>query len=1246
MVKNNRDLMEQVILDCFSGLHDLEPSMPERIGHYILYGKDPMVLDDLNKLTKSNTSNEYDKQVYSLLGCPGFVLLAYFDDSNKPLQRARDKFYQLWASQYSPEQIIRFGKTLAATYIPNMHGRIFYEPVNIAVITPKLPLWFLYLFIDGLVTTFLDRNINAEEKIAERDNWSIEQLHQLLEIEQIGLGDQLMFALFERQQIPRYYYEYFNNVYAIRGLKLYITENLEWFKSLPDQELSTIGQLQQLQYIASHTELKEQVVDLLVKQSTSSIKKIRELATTLLFSVSTESAQNHLIASFAQGTPKQRCQKIALLVKLSVDKVILEKILTEETNKIVIKSIESALFSVNDDKLVRQQEDEFIIPPFMAITEIDLPVKARDILQQNYQELLIQSQNRAQQEKLDNQRYHCLYTKEQERYEQLTTFTDNDLDTIFNYLNAKGELTQSDIKNKLTNEIILHKGRLQAFPEFNLYHLLRAEKITYTKIEAFCLALSFLKHEILLHTDLRLVAQVLNNISDMPDVKRIVAAAYLMNYYYDLTLESDANCVWPFFAENLIYLDEALGLMPSLEPQGSYNTFDKKRALKILTFFPKPPDKYINYLLEWALGNSKTLRLLAQQVLSKCPDVHRLVENALTSNKQEQRILAAKLLAILGNRSSIVALNTALNQEKKEAVQAVLLSTLENLGENIDQYLTPSRLLDDAKKGLKSKKPTGVEWLVSEAIPDLTWQNGEQVDRRIITWWTWLAVKLKEPSNPLLTIYTRLLSEKSQQQLGLFILQSFIQQDTLTPTLAEAEYQANITAPQRLKDYKNCYKTHPDLYPEYRNITLEQVIESIKLEVQSCLMGSAIKSKGLLALIGGMEGHIAVSIIKTYMKNHYIRRGQIEAMLEAISVNDNFITIQFLLSIAHRYSTKVTQEKAKSLVNQIAERQKWTTDELADRTIVTAGLDDSGKLVLDYGKRIFTANIDDNFKWQLKNSEGNIIKTLPDAGKDEDPTVIKEVKKQFSNSKKELTQIIAMQTERLFEAMCTERRWLVNDWQQYLFAHPIVGRLVQRLVWLAIDEQGKIFNSFRPTEDGSLINFKDEEITLNQNHYITLAHNVLLPASHTKQWQEHLKDYKVTPMFDQFANSLPKSQWIDDGIVNNYKGWLTDSMTIRNILTKRGYKPDYQSDFIEENDCVDCYSKYYSNINLYANIQFSGYHISEENISVEHYVLSFSRKKGNRKSKVDANHILPILLAESFADYMAVANVSSKFDSD
>ena len=64
MVKHDQNLMEQVILDCFTGLHDLEPSMPERICHYILYGKDDMVLDDLKVLSKTN---KYDEGCYILL---------------------------------------------------------------------------------------------------------------------------------------------------------------------------------------------------------------------------------------------------------------------------------------------------------------------------------------------------------------------------------------------------------------------------------------------------------------------------------------------------------------------------------------------------------------------------------------------------------------------------------------------------------------------------------------------------------------------------------------------------------------------------------------------------------------------------------------------------------------------------------------------------------------------------------------------------------------------------------------------------------------------------------------------------------------------------------------------------------------------------------------------------------------------------------------------------------------------------
>ena len=88
MVKHKQNLMEQVIFDCFSGLNKLEQSIPERICHYILYGKDDMVLDDLKVLSKTN---KYDKGRYILL--TGFVFLNKAINNNKNRQLITSRLY-------------------------------------------------------------------------------------------------------------------------------------------------------------------------------------------------------------------------------------------------------------------------------------------------------------------------------------------------------------------------------------------------------------------------------------------------------------------------------------------------------------------------------------------------------------------------------------------------------------------------------------------------------------------------------------------------------------------------------------------------------------------------------------------------------------------------------------------------------------------------------------------------------------------------------------------------------------------------------------------------------------------------------------------------------------------------------------------------------------------------------------------------------------------------------------------------
>ncbi|OTQ12475.1 hypothetical protein B6D11_11650, partial [Gilliamella apicola] len=739
--------------------------------------------------------------------------------------------------------------------------------------------------------------------------------------------------------------------------------------------------------------------------------------------------------------------------------------------------------------------------------------------------------------------------------------------------------------------------------------------------------------------ELRQITDVLKKINIIPNVEYTIALKFLTNDYYHDIYENEPYKLWTFFAENEFLIDEALGFAP-LQITQFYNCIDKVCAIKILKLFPSIPVKYVAYLFELALGESKQLRYAAQDALKLLPNIHNQVEQALSSPKQEVRIVAANWLAELGKKSSIKALNAALKKEKRETVQAAILVALEKMGEDISQHLTQKKLLADAQKGLKGKMPTDLNWFDFNLIPTLTWQNGKAVDPQIIQWWICLAVKLKDPANPLLIIYTRLLSNQSQQQLGIFILQSFINKDTRKATLEEAEAKANSEADIRLQQYIAVYKNYLHLYPHFNNITYEQVFDEIKKETLAAYVGSAIKAKGMLALITGIEGRVAVSLLRSFMKNHYIRRAQIEAMLESLANSDDPMIIQLLLSLARRYRMASIQEKARYLVESIAERLGWTTDELADRTISTAGLDDNGLLILDYGERTFTASLDEQFKWQLKNADGEKIKALPEARKNENPELVKEAKKQFSNSKKELNQLIKMQISRFYEAMCAQRQWRVEDWQKYLQPHPIVGRLIQRLVWLELDNNGQIVNSFRLTEDGSLITNQDNEILLDQNHFITVAHSALLSSDDITQWQMHLKDYKINPLFEQFSALLPDMSKFKDDVIDERLGWLTDSFTLRGILKKLGY----ERDDIEYGGYFFGYHKYFSSLNIYINIEFSGSMLPEENIPVVLSNLSFSTKKGFEDKVIALDKLPKVLLAEGYANYMAVANACSGFD--
>ena len=348
-------------------------------------------------------------------------------------------------------------------------------------------------------------------------------------------------------------------------------------------------------------------------------------------------------------------------------------------------------------------------------------------------------------------------------------------------------------------------------------------------------------------------------------------------------------------------------------------------------------------------------------------------------------------------------------KETRETASAALMTALENLGEDISPHLAPATLLAQARKGLKGKPPAGMAWLNLDGAPACVWLDGTPVEPEIVRWWVILACKLKEPAgNALLERNLGLLAQSSRAALGAWLLHQFIARDTAHPPLEEGIAYAQQHAQQRHQDLQDMARKYPEYYAEQAKKTYEQVFDELKREKMGEYLGTAINEKGLLALVWGMPGHELVSAIQLYMRDHYPRRAQVEALLEGACVSDDPTVIQFVLGVARRYRTASVQEKARLLVQRIAERNGWTQDQLADRTVPTGGLDETGRLALQYGSRLYTVTLDAAMKPVLRNEEGKVVSALPAARQDDAPEAIKEGKQAFATCKKELKQVIEL----------------------------------------------------------------------------------------------------------------------------------------------------------------------------------------------------------------------------------------------
>ncbi|WP_405055868.1 DUF4132 domain-containing protein [Kribbella sp. NBC_01505] len=688
-------------------------------------------------------------------------------------------------------------------------------------------------------------------------------------------------------------------------------------------------------------------------------------------------------------------------------------------------------------------------------------------------------------------------------------------------------------------------------------------------------------------------------------------------------------------------LTEYLALLESSETWYS----DDDAIFHALESLPEMPPEGVDALARLGLRQQKTYRRESQDLLANVPGIGERIVDALGNSQAGVRAVAAEWLQRLAYPQAVPALEAALTKEKNDLAKAAFLDALQAFGRPVEKYVDRDALLHEANRAVAKGVHKDIQWLTWDSLPTVHWADtGDVVPLPVLQWLVNQAVKAKSPEpGALLRTYAGLFVPGERNELGRYLLTAWIAQDT-KPISQQEAWQL---AAQDAGWWHNYLNSQPQNYVTGQPIDIsgyalaglsrDEMIERLLPDFLRQPAGSAIASKGLLAVVAACSGEAVGAITAPYLKEWYgTRAAQCKALVVMLAWTEHPSATQVMLAVASRFRTKGIQEEAVQQAAALAERKGWTLDELADRTVPYAGFDEDGRLELSFGSRAFVAELQTDLTVGLTDPEGKRIKALPAPRQSDDEAEVQSAKKAFSAAKRELKTIVQAQTNRLYEALCTGRTWTAADWQLYLNEHPILRRLVQRLAWLADGT-----TVFRPLDDGSLTDADDNPVKLAPDSVITLAHDTLLPDDVVSSWQQHFADYEVVPLFVQFGRGrfkLPAEQ-AGDKALRDFEGHLVEAFALRGRATKLGYTRGETGD----GAWFYSYEKRLLSLGLTVELNFTGNTLPEENNTVALTELAI-RSTTNRSAALRLADVPPVLLAEAYNDLRHLAADGTGFD--
>jgi Domain of unknown function (DUF4132) len=222
----------------------------------------------------------------------------------------------------------------------------------------------------------------------------------------------------------------------------------------------------------------------------------------------------------------------------------------------------------------------------------------------------------------------------------------------------------------------------------------------------------------------------------------------------------------------------------------------------------------------------------------------------------------------------------------------------------------------------------------------------------------------------------------------------------------------------------------------------------------------------------------------------------------------------------------------------------------------------------------------------VRDEKSKLLTNLPKPNKKDDSELANQSIANWKLLKKQITQVVKIQTARLEQAMVTERRWSKEEFELWLVNHPLMTHLVQRLVWAGYDAQNQLITTFRVAEDHTYTNINDKSLNLDGITSIGLIHSLYLTSEVRDNWRQLWSDYELITPFPQLDREIflptPTEQY--QTIVTRFKDIAVPGITLVGTFEKQGW---LRGGVGNGGGCNN-HAKHFQRANLIAHIQYSG----------------------------------------------------------